>query len=70
MAILIMSANASGIVGSQLFQAGDAPKYQTGWSAILGLVAVAVVCSAIANVQYWLLNRRDARKGLKMKYKY
>lgn len=70
MAILIMSANTSGIVGSQLFQQQDAPHYRTGWSVIISLICVSLVSAAVANFQYWALNRRLARQGLKeAKYK-
>ncbi|KAK3363129.1 alternative sulfate transporter [Lasiosphaeria hispida] len=63
MAIFIMSANTAGIVGSQLFQQKDAPLYPTGWSAILGLVTLALVASIAANVQYYVLNRRNPKEG-------
>lgn len=62
LAIFIMSANTSGIVGSQLFQAKDSPLYKTGWTAILALVSVGLVMSAIANVQYYLLNKKKQRE--------
>ncbi|KAH6680035.1 alternative sulfate transporter [Plectosphaerella plurivora] len=63
MAILIMSANTSGIVGSQLFQQQDAPLYRTGWSAIIALVTIALTAAGIANFQYWALNRKLRRRG-------
>lgn len=66
MAILIMSANTSGIIGSQLFQEHDAPLYKTGWTAIMALASVGLVMAVIANLQYFFLNgRRIGRKGLK-----
>ncbi|KAM0434053.1 hypothetical protein ACHAPT_003998 [Fusarium lateritium] len=66
MAILIMSANASGIIGSQLFQQKDAPLYETGWTVIVAVVSVGLVASVVANLQYYFLNgRRIARGGLK-----
>ncbi|KAF5023264.1 hypothetical protein F66182_4676 [Fusarium sp. NRRL 66182] len=66
MAILIMSANASGIIGSQLFQQDDAPLYETGWTAIMALASVGLVMSVIANLQYFFLNgRRIGRQGFK-----
>lgn len=57
MALFIMAANAAGIVGGQLFQEGDKPLYQTGWSAIVGLTSVGLVFAVGANAQYWWLNR-------------
>ncbi|RKL13130.1 hypothetical protein BFJ68_g7515 [Fusarium oxysporum] len=66
MAILIMSANTSGIIGSQLFQERDAPLYKTGWTAIMALASVGLVMAVVANLQYFFLNgRRIGRKGLK-----
>ncbi|KAF4948115.1 hypothetical protein FGADI_9902 [Fusarium gaditjirri] len=66
MAILIMSANTSGIIGSQLFQEHDAPLYKTGWTAIMALASVGLVMAVIANLQYFFLDgRRIGRKGLK-----
>ncbi|KAL2165666.1 hypothetical protein VTG60DRAFT_4049 [Thermothelomyces hinnuleus] len=63
MAILIMGANLSGIIGSQIFQAEDAPLYKTGWTVIMALVSVALLMSVVANLQYWLLNRFKKRVG-------
>lgn len=58
MAMFIMAANTSGIIGGQLFQAKDAPRYHVGWTAILGLISGGVLFGLLANVQYRLLNRR------------
>lgn len=63
MAMFIMAANASGIVGNQLFQAKDKPRYHTGWTVIVCLISVGVVFCAFANVQYKILNRRGGKKG-------
>ena len=63
LAIFIMSANTSGIIGSQLFQAKDGPLYPVGWSAIVGLASTALFMTVVANAQYRLLNRRLKRKG-------
>ena len=63
LAILIMSANTSGIIGSQLFQSQDAPFYPIGWSAIIALISVALLSGAATNAQYWFLNRRQLNKG-------
>jgi len=64
LAIFIMSANTLGIIGSQLFQAKDAPLYRVGWTIIVALVSLAVVSAVVANVQYWVLNGRLRRKGV------
>lgn len=62
MAIFIMAANTSGIVGSQLFQQEDAPLYRTGWTIITVLVSVSLLASVVSNIQYRLLNRRPGNK--------
>lgn len=69
LAIMIMSANAAGIIGAQLFQASDAPLYQTGWTVILALVSLGLVISVFANAQYFFLNRRLRRNGEKAIYR-
>ncbi|CAG9977195.1 unnamed protein product [Clonostachys byssicola] len=63
MAILIMAANASGIVGGQIFQASDAPNYKVGWSVSVALSCIGFVSSVVANVQYWNLNRLNKKNG-------
>ncbi|KAK0632608.1 major facilitator superfamily domain-containing protein [Immersiella caudata] len=62
MAVLIMSANTSGIVGSQIFQQEDRPLYRTGWTIIIALATFALIMSVVANVQYRVLNRRGKTK--------
>ncbi|KAK4193244.1 hypothetical protein QBC35DRAFT_100222 [Podospora australis] len=69
MAIFVMGANTAGIIGSQLFQAEDAPVYQKGWTSIMGLTSASLVMAIIANSQYWLLNKFQKREGDE-KYKY
>ena len=60
---LIMAANAAGIIGSQYFQAADAPLYPIGWILIVSLVSVSFFCIIWANLQYLVLNRRLAKQG-------
>jgi hypothetical protein len=69
LAIFISSANIAGIIGSQIFQAEDAPLYKTGWTVILVLVSLALLMSILANLQYWLLNRFQKKAG-KERYHY
>lgn len=69
MAIFIIGANLAGIIGGQLFQAEDLPLYRKGWTAIIAMVSVALAMAAIANAQYWLLNRFQKREGEK-RYQY
>lgn len=61
MAIYVVSADTSGIIGSQLFQSSDAPLYRAGWSVIVAIVTLALVSSVVCNVQYRLLNRRQLK---------
>lgn len=63
LAIFIMSANCSGIVGSQLFQQEDKPLYRVGWTVAVALVPFSLLLSLWANVQYRLFNRRLAKQG-------
>ncbi|KAM0540964.1 hypothetical protein ACHAPJ_013426 [Fusarium lateritium] len=69
LAIHIMAANCSGIVGKQLFRSEDAPHYPQGFTIIVGLTAAGVVLSLIANLQYYFSNgRKPTRTGLKYTY--
>lgn len=58
MAMFIMAANLAGVIGSQLFQGEDGPKYYHGWSLIVGLIFAGVVFAVVANIQYRVLNKR------------
>jgi hypothetical protein len=58
MAMFIMFANCSGIVGSQLFQAKDAPKYRTGWTIVVCLISTAIVFATSNVIRYWISNKR------------
>ena len=68
MAILIMSANAAGIMGSQFFQPYDAPRYEQGFTIILAMVAVSLFAMCWANLQYFIINRRAKREGSPVRY--
>lgn len=69
MAIHIMAANCSGLIGKQLFRSEDAPLYPRGFTILVGLFGAAFVLSLIANVQYYFLNgRKLARAGLPYMY--
>ncbi|KAH8681809.1 major facilitator superfamily domain-containing protein [Xylariales sp. PMI_506] len=66
MAIHIMSANLSGIIGGQIFRSDDAPLYHRGWTVIVILSSLATFFALWANIQYWWLNgRRFGRGSLK-----
>jgi hypothetical protein len=62
MALFVMTANTAGIAGAQIFQAHDAPLYQTGFTVILSLACVGVAAAIVSNLQYLWLNRRLALK--------
>lgn len=68
MAILIMSANAAGIMGSQFFQASDAPNYENGFTIIVSLVSLSLFSMVWANVQYMVINRRLKKEGSSVRY--
>ncbi|KAH7207358.1 MFS transporter [Fusarium oxysporum] len=63
MALLIMTANAAGLAGAQIFQAHDAPLYRTGFTVILTLASIALVFAIVSNGQYLWLNKKLAAKG-------
>ncbi|KEZ40897.1 hypothetical protein SAPIO_CDS7896 [Scedosporium apiospermum] len=69
MAIHIMAANCSGLVGKQIFRSEDAPVYRRAWTEIVGLTSAAVFISLLANLQYYFGNGRKLhRTGLKYHY--
>ena len=68
MAILIMSANSAGIMGSQFFQPYDAPRYEQGFTLMLTMVSIAFFAMWWANIQYFLINRKAKREGSNVHY--
>ncbi|KAK7530460.1 major facilitator superfamily domain-containing protein [Phyllosticta citricarpa] len=65
MACIVMAANLAGIVGSQLFQSSDAPKYITGWTVVVVLNSLALFFGLLANAQYRMLNWMGKKSGEK-----
>ncbi|KAJ4264354.1 hypothetical protein NW762_005551 [Fusarium torreyae] len=63
MAIHIMAANCSGLVGGQIFRSEDLPIYRRGWTVIVCLSSAAVFFSLWANLQYYLGNGRKLRRS-------
>ena len=63
-----MSANAGGIMGSQFFQAYDAPQYEQGFTIILSLVSLALFAMVCANLQYFIINRKAKKAGSNVHY--
>ncbi|KAF2008009.1 MFS general substrate transporter [Amniculicola lignicola CBS 123094] len=59
MALLIAAGNCGGIMGSNIYLAREAPKYQTGFGVSLGMC-----CSAIAMtfVLRWAYNRENMKR--------
>lgn len=64
MAIFIMAAQCSGIASGQIFQAHDAPRYETAWTVVLSLSCVGVTACILTNFQYWWLNRYNKKRGI------
>lgn len=62
MVVFITSANASGIIKSQLFHSADALLYRTGWTVIVALVPLAPFLTISANVQHWISGYGIGRK--------
>ncbi|KAI1853753.1 hypothetical protein JX266_001737 [Neoarthrinium moseri] len=63
MAMVVMSANAAGIAGSQIFRTEDAPQYRKGFTVCLALSAVVVVQIIVQSVWYFLSNKRLEKVG-------
>lgn len=59
-----MAANAAGISGSQIFRAGDAPRYLRGLTAITAVAAFCWVMTVVQNVQYYITRKKREREGL------
>ncbi|PYI07392.1 vitamin H transporter [Aspergillus sclerotiicarbonarius CBS 121057] len=62
MALIVMSANLSGISGAQIFRSSDAPLYIHGLTAICALAAAAWVLTLVLNLHY-LFRRKRAQGG-------
>ncbi|KAF4120841.1 Major Facilitator Superfamily [Geosmithia morbida] len=56
-----MSAISGLMVGTQYFQAGDAPFYQTGLRTMIIMVSVGIVFASLQIVIYTVHNRRIAQ---------
>ncbi|GLA01257.1 hypothetical protein AnigIFM60653_011506 [Aspergillus niger] len=62
MALIVMSANLSGISGAQIFRSSDAPLYIHGLTAICALAAASWVQTLVLNLQY-LFRRKKTQAG-------
>lgn len=65
MALFIMAANTSGIVGGQLFQPEDAPRYVRGWILMSAMVGGAC-CVAAGQILLLRSFRNQSEKGRQM----
>ncbi|KAL2211264.1 alternative sulfate transporter [Sarocladium strictum] len=64
MALFNVAAQCAGIAAGQIFQASDAPRYETAWTVVMSLACVGVTACALTNVQYWWLNRYNKKRGI------
>jgi hypothetical protein len=64
MALFNVAAQCAGIAAGQVFQASDAPRYETAWTVVMSLACVGVTACALTNVQYWWLNRYNKKRGI------
>ncbi|KAG0646065.1 MFS transporter prlL [Hyphodiscus hymeniophilus] len=60
-AMWVMSAISGLMVGTQYFQAGDAPRYQTGLRTMIIMVSVGIATALVQEVVYFAHNRRGKR---------
>ncbi|KUI63014.1 hypothetical protein VP1G_10132 [Cytospora mali] len=61
MAAIVMSANAAGIAGSQVFRTQDKPLYLHGFTACLALSALNILEIIAQSVWYFVSNRKLAK---------
>ncbi|KAH8649888.1 alternative sulfate transporter [Xylariales sp. PMI_506] len=61
LALFVMAANASGIIGGQLLRSDDAPYYHRGFTIITVFISITVVLAGIAVLQYVYLNKKVAK---------
>lgn len=63
MAMVIMGANIAGIYGAQIFRQEDRPKYRTGFSIGIGILAFAIVLSTVRYIDDLFRKRRNAQRA-------
>lgn len=59
----VMLGNVAGIVASNIFLAGEAPRYPTGYGVALGMTWLGVLAAVALAAGLWLENRRRDRGG-------
>lgn len=57
LAMVVMGANFGGLIGPQLFQAKDAPKYNNGFMAILIFYSACIPITGLMIWTYWRDNK-------------
>ncbi|CZR53456.1 related to permease of the major facilitator superfamily [Phialocephala subalpina] len=62
-AMWVMSAISGLMVGTQYFQGGDAPRYQTGLRTMIIMVSVGIAAALVQEVIYFTHNRRVKRSA-------
>jgi len=58
-----MGANIAGIYGAQIFRQEDRPKYRTGFSIGIGILAFAIVLSTVRYIDDVFRKRRLAQRA-------
>lgn len=61
LALCIIGSNIGGLAGQQLFHASDAPRYTSGFLAVMCLYAGSMVLIALVTAWYWWANRKTAK---------
>lgn len=54
----LMMANLGGVIGSNIFLAGENPRYWTGYGVCAGMLALAIGCTVFLRAMYVRENRK------------
>lgn len=55
-----MRGNSGGFAGSFVFAKSEAPRYQTGYSSVLGFASAGVAAALTLEFLYWSHSKRNA----------
>lgn len=61
--MIVMAANAAGMIGPQLMQASQAPRYRDGWIASISLTTFAFFLGICISAGYFVWNRKRRASG-------
>lgn len=61
--MIVMAANAAGMIGPQIMQAADAPRYRHGWIASISLTTFALFVGIVTSAGYFWWNRKRRAQG-------